>query len=85
MKCRAHCGACCIAPSIHSPLPGLPDGRPAGVPCPHLDDSMRCKLFSDPRRPALCERLQPSDEMCGQSREQALDMLQTLEVETRPN
>lgn len=46
---------------------------------------MRCKLFSDPRRPALCERLQPSDEMCGQSREQALDMLQTLEVETRPN
>ncbi|HCL3974602.1 TPA: YkgJ family cysteine cluster protein, partial [Pseudomonas aeruginosa] len=26
MQCRAGCGACCIAPSISSPLPGMPAG-----------------------------------------------------------
>lgn len=45
---------------------------------------MGCKLFEAPRRPALCERLQPSEEMCGESREQALENLEALEVETRP-
>ncbi|MCF5019628.1 YkgJ family cysteine cluster protein, partial [Pseudomonas lactis] len=29
MKCREGCGACCIAPSISSPLPGMPQGKPA--------------------------------------------------------
>ncbi|MCR3872443.1 YkgJ family cysteine cluster protein, partial [Pseudomonas aeruginosa] len=28
MQCRAGCGACCIAPSISSPLPGMPAGKP---------------------------------------------------------
>lgn len=28
MNCRPHCAACCIAPSITSPLPGLSLGKP---------------------------------------------------------
>ncbi|NYZ53719.1 YkgJ family cysteine cluster protein, partial [Escherichia coli] len=29
MECRPGCGACCTAPSISSPIPGMPDGKPA--------------------------------------------------------
>ena len=32
MPCRDGCGACCIAPSITSPIPGMPHGKPAGMP-----------------------------------------------------
>jgi hypothetical protein len=85
MDCRAGCGACCIAPSISSPLPGLPHGKPAGMPCPHLDDALRCRLFGDARRPAVCASLCPEPEMCGADREAALEYLLRLERETRPD
>ncbi|MES1987412.1 MAG: YkgJ family cysteine cluster protein, partial [Pseudomonadota bacterium] len=26
MECRPDCGACCTAPSINSPIPGMPNG-----------------------------------------------------------
>ncbi len=84
MDCRAGCGACCIAPSISSPLPDLPLGKPAGVACPHLDEQLRCRLFGDVRRPAVCASLAPCAEMCGEGREQALAYLQRLELATRP-
>lgn len=84
MDCRAGCGACCIAPSITSPLPALPHGKAADVPCPHLDAAQRCELFGDPRRPAVCGSLAPSAEMCGENREQALAYLRRLEAATRP-
>lgn len=84
MDCRPGCGACCIAPSISSPLPGLPDGKPAGMPCPHLTPALRCGLFGDPRRPAVCASLQPRFDMCGHTREEALRTLSTLELATRP-
>lgn len=84
MNCRPGCGACCIAPSISSPLPGMPQGKPAGVPCLHLDTQLRCALFGDPRRPAVCGSLQARPSMCGQSREEALVYLHDLEQATRP-
>lgn len=62
----------------------MPQGKPAGVPCVQLDDQMRCKLFGDPRRPAVCAGLKPSLEMCGEDREHALRYLADLEVATRP-
>ena len=83
--CRPRCGACCIAPSITSPIPGMPDGKPAGVPCVQLDEAMRCRIFGRPERPSFCEGLRPSVEMCGASSEQALRWLETLEAATRPN
>jgi uncharacterized protein len=84
MQCRTGCAACCIAPSISSPIPGMPQGKPAGVPCVQLDQQLRCKLFGDPRRPAVCSGLQPNREMCGETREQALFYLDRLELATRP-
>jgi len=64
-------------------MPGLPQGKPAGVPCPHLDEALRCRLFGRPERPAVCGSLQPSVEMCGGNREQALRWLGDLEEATR--
>jgi hypothetical protein len=84
MDCRPGCGACCIAPSITTPLPGMPQGKPAGVPCPHLDADLRCGLWGRPERPACCGGLQASPEMCGASRSDALRFLQDLEALTRP-
>ncbi|MBQ1784028.1 MAG: YkgJ family cysteine cluster protein [Gammaproteobacteria bacterium] len=84
MECRTGCAACCIAPSISSPLPGMPNGKRAGVPCPELDEQLRCRLFADPRRPAVCASLQPTSSMCGVNRQQALTYLIQLERETAP-
>lgn len=84
MNCRPHCAACCIAPSITLPLPDMPDGKPAGVPCVQLDEDSRCKVFGKPERPAFCAGLQPSVEMCGETREQAMVWLSRLERATSP-
>jgi Fe-S-cluster containining protein len=84
MKCRSECGACCIAPSITSPLPGMPHGKPAGVPCVQLLPDMRCAVFGKPERPAFCGSLQPSAEMCGTSREAAMTWLTRLDALTTP-
>lgn len=84
MTCRPYCAACCIAPSITSPLPGMPDGKPAGVPCVQLDEELRCRVFGKPERPAFCGGLKPSQEMCGESREQAMIWLSRLEQATQP-
>ena len=84
MDCRASCGACCIALSISSAIPGMPLGKPAGVRCVQLAGDLRCKLFGDPRRPKVCAGLRPGREMCGETREHALDYLDRLELATRP-
>ncbi len=82
MDCRAGCGACCIAPSISSPIPGMPGGKPAGVRCVQLDERERCRIFGRPERPAVCARLRPHEEMCGASRAEALAYLTRLEALT---
>ncbi len=84
MDCRPGCAACCIAPSISSALPGLPDGKAAGQPCPQLDEQWRCRLFGRPERPAVCASLQASTEMCGSDRVHALQWLAQLERQTSP-
>jgi Fe-S-cluster containining protein len=84
MDCRTNCGACCIAPSINSPIPGMPDGKPAGIACVQLDERLRCKLFGKPERPAFCASLRPGLEMCGSGREDAMAWLAELEQATRP-
>jgi Fe-S-cluster containining protein len=79
LSCRADCGACCTAPSISSPIPGMPNGKPAGVRCIQLDDADRCRIFGLPERPVVCGSLQPEREMCGGSRAEAMLYLTTLE------
>ncbi|MCF7687831.1 MAG: YkgJ family cysteine cluster protein [Cephaloticoccus sp.] len=85
MDCRPNCGACCIAPSISSPIPGMPHGKPAGIPCVQLLPDLRCALFGKPERPAVCSSLRPTQEMCGANREAALAHLTGLELATRPS
>jgi len=82
--CRSGCGACCIAPSISSPIPGMPGGKPAGVRCVQLTDDDRCLLFGKPERPRVCVELRPAEEMCGGTRAEAFDILNRLERITRP-
>ena len=84
LPCRPACGACCVALSISSPLPGLPQGKPAGMACPHLDPELRCALWGLPERPRVCADLRPEPEMCGSDREHALAFLARLEAATRP-
>ncbi|HEY4743266.1 MAG TPA: YkgJ family cysteine cluster protein [Desulfuromonadaceae bacterium] len=84
MDCRAGCGACCIAPSISSPIPGMAGGKPAGVRCAQLSPDNRCRLFGRPGRPRVCRSLRPSLEMCGTSAAEALETLSRLERATRP-
>ena len=84
MRCREGCGACCIAPSIARPYYGMPAGKAAGERCVHLDDSLRCLLFDDPRRPRFCATFAAEPAFCGESRDQALRILAELEVLTLP-
>lgn len=85
MICRSGCSACCIAPSITSPIPGMPMGKPAGVPCVQLADDGRCLIFGSPERPDFCGSLQPNVDMCGETREEALKLLGDLERATSPH
>lgn len=84
MFCRIGCGACCIAPSISSPIPGMPAGKPAGVRCIQLDEANRCKLFGKPERPAVCRQLRPEPAMCGANPDEALRILANWEHATQP-
>ena len=82
LPCRAGCGVCCIAPSSSAPIPGMPQGEPAGVRCVQLDEASRCRLFGRPERPAVCTRLRPEPAMCGPDRTHALAWLAALESAT---
>ena len=82
LACRPGCGACCIAPSISSPIPGMPQGKPAGVRCAQLMDDNRCAIFGRPERPAVCSRLRPEPAMCGDSHTHAMRYLQAMEAAT---
>ncbi len=83
MECRAHCGACCIAPSISSPIPGMPNGKPAGVRCIQLDEDNLCRLFGQRERPKVCVSLAAERGMCGSDRAEAMHLLTALEIATR--
>ncbi len=85
MECRSYCGACCTAPSINSPIPGMPNGKAAGMRCIQLTIENRCMIFGQPERPAFCASLQPSLEMCSNTREQAMIWLTNLEQLTKPD
>jgi hypothetical protein len=53
-------------------------------------EDLRCALFGDPRRPAVCASLRAEPLMCGDEhdeagREHALVYLKNLELATRPD
>ena len=62
----------------------MPSGKPANVPCVQLTSELRCALFGDPARPAVCASLRPTADMCGTTREHAMQWLRALEHQTAP-
>ncbi|MEY4564739.1 MAG: hypothetical protein RLZZ618_4016 [Pseudomonadota bacterium] len=58
--------------------------KPAGVRCLHLTAENLCAIFGHPDRPLVCASLQPAEEMCGDSREQAMRWLGMMETQTAP-
>jgi len=82
MICRLSCGACCIAPSISSPIPGMPNGKAAGQRCIQLDDNNLCLLFGQPERPAVCSAFGAEEWVCGKTNAQAMLILTDLEKNT---
>ncbi len=78
-SCRAGCAACCIAPSLSSAVPGMPEGKPADVRCVQLTEDNRCRLYGLPERPAVCLSYQATPEFCGACRDEALARLAELE------
>ncbi|TBR25737.1 YkgJ family cysteine cluster protein [bacterium] len=85
MDCRPGCAACCIAPSIASPLPGMPDGKPAGVRCVNLDDAGLCGLWGKPNYPPVCAAFKPQRWVCGETASEAMALISELEARTRPD
>jgi len=79
MECRPNCGACCIAPSISSPIPGMPDGKPANVRCIHLTDTYQCAIYDSADRPDACHQFKAEQSVCGRNRDEALRNLNRLE------
>lgn len=84
MECRIGCAACCIAPSISSPLPGMPSGKPAGMRCVNLDAEGKCRVWGTPEYPAVCRGFKPEPSVCGGSADEALALIAALEESTRP-
>ena len=85
MECRAGCAACCVAPSISSPIPGMPHGKPAGVRCVQLTHDGLCGIFGRQDRPAVCNNLRPSQEMCGSTAREAYVWFASVERATAPD
>ncbi|WP_462157925.1 YkgJ family cysteine cluster protein [Pseudoalteromonas sp. GB56] len=82
MDCRLGCGACCIAPSISSAIPGMPNGKKAGERCIQLDTNNLCKLFGKPSRPAVCAQFSATEDVCGFNNAQAMWRITQLEALT---
>lgn len=78
MNCRK-CGACCIAPTISSEIPGMGNGKQKNTRCIHLDENMLCSLFNSPDRPKVCHECKPDPLFCGENFEDAIRIFNSLE------
>jgi len=75
------CGACCIAPSISSSIPGMDGGKPAGIRCIHLTSEKKCGIYNI--RPDVCRNFTPTRELCGNNFTEAYNNLSKLEEMTK--
>ncbi len=82
MDCRLGCGACCIAPSITSPIPGMPQGKLAGERCVQLSEDNLCRIFGMLDRPEVCSSFSATLDVCGKTNAEALYLISTLELQT---
>ncbi|MBL4815919.1 conserved hypothetical protein [Shewanella benthica] len=82
MNCRLGCGACCIAPSITSPIPGMPEGKPAGERCIQLSNDNLCMIFGMKERPEVCSSFSATIDVCGSTNSEAIRLISFLEAQT---
>ncbi|NRB24745.1 YkgJ family cysteine cluster protein [Shewanella sp.] len=82
MNCRLGCGACCIAPSISSPIPGMPQGKPAGERCIQLSNDNLCMIFGMKERPVVCSSFSATIDVCGSTTSEAIHLISFLEAQT---
>jgi len=62
----------------------MPGGKPAGVPCINLDmERYRCKIWGTDLYPELCRDFKPCESVCGESRQEAIQLIRVLELTTR--
>jgi len=57
----------------------MPNGKPAGTKCIHLLDDMKCGIYTHPDRPEVCDLFNADPAVCGDSKEEALQLLAMLE------
>jgi uncharacterized protein len=81
-KCRQGCGACCCFMSISTPIPGHPNGKPAGVTCFNLTKTWECGLYHTDMMPAICKQFKGDPELCGKTFEEAKKGIIALERKT---
>ncbi len=63
----------------------MPDGKPAGVRCVNLTDDNECRVWGTPDYPEVCRRFSAQSWHCGETRGEALLLLEALERETNPS
>jgi len=56
----------------------MPDGKPAGVRCIQLTEDLKCAIFYDPLRPAVCEGFKAELLFCGNSADDAKNVFEWL-------
>jgi len=64
-------------------MPGMPDGKPAGVKCIHLLDDQSCAIYNNTGKPKVCTDFKAEVEFCGTDREEALRILYSLSDSTQ--
>jgi hypothetical protein len=57
----------------------MPNGKPAGVRCIHLTGDYKCAIFNSPDRPKVCGGFKAETLVCGNNREEAINILSELE------
>jgi hypothetical protein len=64
--------------SISSPIPGMADGKPAGVRCINLLDDFRCSIYNTNDKPKVCTNFNAEPDFCGSTQEEAMRILFSL-------
>ncbi len=58
----------------------MPDGKPAGVRCIHLQEDYSCGIYE--QRPGACVDFRAEELVCGSKRQEAIAILSRLENES---
>jgi hypothetical protein len=62
----------------------MPEGKPAGVVCLNLDlGNYQCTIWGTDQYPQLCRDFRPDKTTCGGSQQEAIQLINQLELSTR--